>query len=423
MSLLNNLSFADLMQGVGKGHRALAALPEAQRIPLSMRQAQKTMLPAEVLEQYNKAGIFGKTTSGEPIRATMSSMNQDAVKSGFMPQTGKIRLDPESKVPKDLDEAHARGYHPNITWDRGRVRPGKEDMGYGLEKYMKEAAMRDPRYQSAMRQPFSSSRPDPVMTELYAMDVKPDAYGLRDPDSAWWKNLPAKGKELYALAYDMMRAQGHGNVSSHLTDVNQARRLGNIASHSLGHGDLGFIAPVEEWGHMPGMSGQLFSSPVQAAHAEDYYLKKLFGGPGLKANQKTDELMDAASDLRTPDFLQMTPEQTLGTLLTREAQMAGAYGPKTGTQSPLRVSQVRPYENVLLKNLAEPQVIANPGSIQGAMGPTTLGRQATTEALIRGMLKGYDPEEIVERLVIEAPAGAYKNRYKKGGLAHAAVIA
>jgi hypothetical protein len=39
------------------------------------------------------------------------------------------------------------------------------------------------------------------------------------------------------------------------------------------------------------------------------------------------------------------------------------------------------------------------------------------------MLKGYDPEEIVERLVKEAPPGSYKNRYKKGGLAHAAVIA
>jgi hypothetical protein len=59
------------MQGVGRGHRAIAATPDAQRIPLAMRQAQKNMLPAEVVEQYNKAGIFGKTTTGEPIRATM----------------------------------------------------------------------------------------------------------------------------------------------------------------------------------------------------------------------------------------------------------------------------------------------------------------------------------------------------------------
>jgi len=401
------------MEGVGRGHRAIALTPDAQRIPLAMRQAQKNMLPAEVVEQYNKAGIFGKTTTGEPIRATMSSTNEDAVKQGFMPRTGKLRLDPESKAPKDIDQAHAPGSYPNITWNYGRARAGKEDLGYGLEKLMEQAAMRDPRR--------TSLTPDPVMTELYAMDVKPDGYGMRDPSAAWWKNLPAKGKEMYALAYDMMRAQGHGNVASHLTDVNQARRLGNVASHSLGHGNLGFISPVEEMGHMPGMSGQLFASPVQAAHAEDYYLKKLLGGPGMVANRKTDEFMDAAADLRTPDFLAMTPDQTVGTLLTREAQLAGAYGPGTGSASPLRFSQVRPHENALLKNLAEPQVIANPGRIEGAMGPATLGRQATTEAMIRGMLKGYDPDEIVQRLLQDAPPGGYKNRYKKGGLAHAAV--
>jgi len=423
MPPVKNLSFADLMGGVGKGHRAIAALPGAQRIPLGMRQAQSGMLPSQVLEQYNQAGMFGKTASGEPIRATMSSANQGAVQSGYMPATGKIRLDPESKVPKDIDEAHARGIHPNITWSPSRLDKNKTPLGFELERYMLEAAQRDPRYQAAMRQPLSSSMPNPSMTELYAMDVKPGTYGLKDPDAAWWKSLPAKGKELYALAYDMMRAQGHGNFASHLTDVNQVRRLGNVASHSLGHGNLGYIAPVEEVAYSPGMSGQLFSMPVQASHKEDYYLKKLFGGPGLKTNAKTDELMDAAQDLRTPNFLTMTPDETIGTLMTREAQMAGAYGPGTGTASPLRVSQVRPYEDVLLKNLAEPQVMANPQDLAGAFGPTTLGRQATTEALIRGMLKGYDPEEIVERLVKEAPAGSYKNRYKKGGLAHAAVIA
>ena len=422
MPPVKNLSFADLMEGLGRGHRAISALPGAQRIPLGMRQAQSGMLPAEVLEQYNKAGMFGKTASGEPIRATMSSTNEGAVQRGYMPSTGKIRLDPESKAPKSIDEAHARGIHPNITWSPSRLDKDKTPLGFELERYMAEAAMRDPKWNAARAQ-FGMDMPHPTMTELYAMDVKPGTYGLKDPDAAWWKNLPAKGKEMYALAYDMKRAQGHGNFASHLTDVNQVRRLGNVASHSLGHGNLGYIAPVEEVAYSPGMSGQLFSMPVQASHKEDYYLKKLFGGPGLKTNKKTDELMDAAGDLRTPNFLTMTPDETIGTLLTREAQMAGAYGPGTGTASPLRVSQVRPYEDVLLKNLAEPQVLANPQDLAGAFGPTTLGRQATTEALIRGMLKGYDPEEIVERLVKEAPPGAYKNRYKKGGLAHAAVIA
>lgn len=417
------LSFLDLAQGVGVGHRAIAALPGAQRISPAMRAAQKNELPDAVLQQYNDAGIFGKTERGEPIRATMSSSNQDAVKRGYMPHTGKIRLDPESKVPKDLDEAHARGIHPNITWTPATVRPGKELIGSELFKRAQAAAQSDPRYQAAMRQPLGTSMPSPIMTELYAMDVKPDGYMMNNPDSAWWRNLPAKGKEMYALAYDMMRAQGHGNVASHLTNVNQGRRLGNVASQSLGHGDLGFISPVEELGYMPGFSGQLFNSPVSSPQSEGYYLQKLFGGPGLKRDRRTDALMDETTNLRTDDFLGMSPDQVLGTLLTREAQLAGAYGPSTGSASPLRFSQVRPHENALLKNLAEPQVMANPGSIEGAMGPATLGRQATTEAIIRGMLKGFDPEDIVQRLIQEAPPEGFKGRYKKGGLAHAAVIA
>jgi hypothetical protein len=419
MPPIKNLSFADLMGGVGKGQRAMGAIPGAQRVPLGMRQEQRGMLPAEVVEQYNKAGMFGKTATGEPIRATMSSTYEDAVKAGFMPPSGKLRLDPESKAPKTIDEAQAYGFGPKMTWSPGLARPGKELLASELDQLMKQAAMRDPRR--------SAANPEPVMTDIYAMDVKPDGYGLRSPDAAWWKDLPAKGKEMYSLMYDLIRAQGQGNTAGALTDVNVARRLGNVASHSLGHGNLGYISPVAEKGYAPGTSTQLFHNMVTSPHSEDYYLKKLFGGPGLVANQKTDELMNAALDVRTPDFAQMTPDETLGLLFTREAQLAGAYGPGTGTGSPLRISQVRPYENAQLRSMAEPHILpeirANTGNIQGAMGPATLGRQATTEALIRGMLKGYDPEEIVERLIKEAPPDAYKNRYKKGGLAHAAVIA
>jgi hypothetical protein len=416
------LSFLDLAQGVGKGHRAIAATPGAQRINPAMRQAQKGMLPDAVIQQYNDAGIFGKTERGEPIRATMSSTNQDAVKRGYMPQSGKLRLDPESKVPKDLDEAHARGIHPNITWDAARVRPGKELIGSELFMRMQEAARNDPRYQAAMRNPLGTSMPSPVMTELYAMDVKPDGYLMKDPAAAWWSSLPAKGKEMYALAYDMMRAQGHGNVATHLTSVNQGRRLGNVASQSLGHGDLGFISPVEELGHMPGYSGQLFNAPVSSGQSEGHYLQRLFGGKGLKRDRQTDDLMKQADDLRTDDFLGMSPDETLGTLLLREAQLAGAYGPSPGSGSVLRYNQVRPYDNAALKALAEPHVISNSGGIEGAMGPATLGRQGTTEAIVRGLMQGVEPEVVVKMLMDQAPPGGFKGRYKKGGLAHAAVI-
>jgi hypothetical protein len=386
-----------------------------------MRQAQKGMLSNAIVQQYNDAGIFGKTERGEPIRATMSSRDQDAVKRGYMPGSGKLRLDPESKVPKDLDEAHAAGRYPNITWDVASVRPGKELIGSELFMRAQRAAQSDPRYQAALRNPLGTSMPTPRMTELYAMDVKPDTYNIT-PDAAWWANLPAKGKEMYALAYDMMRAQGHGNISSHLTSVNQGRRLGNVASQSLGHGDLGFISPVEELGHMPGYSGQLFHSPVSSSQSEGHYLQRLFGGKGLKRDRQTDALMKQADDLRTDDFLGMSSDETLGTLLLREAQLAGAYGPSPGSGSALRFNQVRPYDNPGLKALAEPNVIANPGSIEGAMGPATLGRQGTTEAIVRGLIQGVEPEAVIQMLLDQAPPGGFKGRYKKGGLAHAAAI-
>lgn len=403
------LSFLDLARGVGKGHRAIAATPGAQRISPQLRAAQKNELPDAIIEQYNNAGIFGKTARGEPIRATMSSTDEDAVRRGQMPHTGKLRLDPESKVPKSIDEAHASGRHPHITWSPSRVRAQQEPLASGIQRYM---------VQNALRNPSSMS---PIMTDLYAMNVKPDTFGLTNPDAAWWENLPSKGKEMYALVYDMMRAQGHGNAANTLTDVNTARRLGNVASHSLGHGDLGYIAPVNELAYMPGESAQLFNRPVQSGQSEGFYLQKLFGGPGLKRDRNTDRLVNEAFGLRTPDFLKMSPDETIGTLFTREAQLAGAYGPDTGSASPLRFSQVRPYENAQLRALAEPHVTANLEKIEGAMGPTTLGRQATTEAIIRGMLKGYDVDEIIERLIGDAPPDGYKGRYKEGGLAHAAV--
>jgi hypothetical protein len=257
------------------------------------------------------------------------------------------------------------------------------------------------------------------MTEIDAMNVKPEGYRI-NPDSVWWKNLPAKGKELYALLYDMHRAQGHGNAAGTLTDVNKARRLGNVASHSLGHGDTGFISPVMEMGYDPGRSTQLFHYPVSSSKSEDEYLQNIFRGKGMVLNDQTRSLVDEAKNIQTSDLANMSPDEILGLLLLREAQLAGAYGP-TGT-SALRFNHVKPYDNAGLKALAEPHVLSNQNTIEGAMGPATLGRQGTTEALVRGLIQDVDPDTVVKMLLDKAPPGGFKGRYKDGGLAHAAVI-
>jgi hypothetical protein len=384
-----------------------------------MRQAQKVMVPDSIVRQYNEAGIFGKTEKGEPIRATMTSRDQDTLKRGQMPHSGRIRLDPESKVPKDMDAAHARGAYPSIEWDATTVRPGKELLASELFMRMQKAAQGDPQNQSALDRLARASMPPPIMTDIYAMNVKPDGWNLNNPDSMWWKNLPAKGKELYALLYDMHRAQGYGNAAGTLTDVNKARRLGNVASHSLGHGDTGFISPVMEMGYDPGSSTQLFHYPVSSRESETKYLENLFRGKGLKRDDQTRALMSEAHKMQTPDFANMTPDEVLGTLFLREAQLAGAYGPPG--PSTFRYNQVRPYDTGGLKALAEPHVIANPGSIEGAMGPATIGRQGTTEAIVRGLMQGVEPEVVVQMLLDQAPPGGFKGRYAKGGLASAAI--
>ena len=413
------LSFLDIARGVGGGHRAVAAIPGAQRIDPAMRQAQKVMVPDSIVRQYNEAGLFGKTEKGEPIRATMTSRDQDTLKRGQMPHSGRIRLDPESKVPKDMDAAHARGAYPSIEWDATTVRPGKELLASELFMRMQKAAQGDPQNQSALDRLARASMPPPIMTDIYAMNVKPDGWGLNNPDSMWWKNLPSKGKDLYALLYDMHRAQGYGNAAHTLTDVNKARRLGNVASHSLGHGDTGFITPVNEMGHSPGASTQLFSYPVQSGQSETKYLENLFRGKGLKRNDQTRSLMDEASRMQTPDLANMSPDEVLGTLLLREAQLAGAYGPSG--PSTFRYNQVRPYDKAGLKALAEPHVTSSAGGIEAAMGPATLGRQGTTEAIVRGLMQGVEPEVVVQMLLDQAPPEGFKGRYAKGGLASAAI--
>jgi hypothetical protein len=174
-----------------------------------------------------------------------------------------------------------------------------------------------------------------------------------------------------------------------------------------------------EMGYDPGASTQLFNYAVTSPQSEAEYLQNLFRGKGMVRNDQTDSLVKEAERLQTPDFATMSPDEILGMLYLREAQLAGAYGPPG--ISALRFNQVRPYDNAGLKAIAEPHVLANQHAIEGAMGPATLGRQGTTEAIVRGLMQGVEPEVVVKMLLDQAPPGGFKGRYAKGGLAHAAI--
>lgn len=410
-------SFADLMAGVDRGHAALRAVPGAQAIPPAFRQMQKNMLPSEILDKYSDMGLFGKTPKGEPVRATLvPSRGRDLaeIKSGRLPKEGRIRLDPESRVPKDVFEAAqlpdrnaARGEYPRISWE--------EDMGIGSGNEMLSPL------QDAMRRARRDPNSNPAMLDINAMSVKPFV-ASPDPDIHWWSQGPSRGRMLYGALYDMIRAGGHGNAARTLTDINTVRRLGNVASHSAGHGDLGFIGPVSEYSSnlagpgRPSFSPQLFNRPLTNRPGEETWMRTTMG-PDIAAQ---------AMGLNPKDLLNMTPEQIRGLLYAREANFAAASGPKSGSRvSPLRLGDpnVSMYDKAALADVAQNARTYGQDELADAFGPHTLGRQmATEELMLRMMRRGETPEEIVEDIMLRGKEegfdvqDALRGRYKKGGL-------
>lgn len=396
------VSFNDLLGGIGGVHTEIAALPGAQRIDPALRSAQRNMTRDEVLDQYNRNQLFGKTETGEPIRGTLVG---DRARPGVMPQRGMLRLDPESKIPANPTNLHPGDYGPRLGFYSEQI-PASQKMNAEIQNRMRQAAVNGP---------FTGNLPS--MYGIDAMSVKPRGGAIQ---ATWYDRLPAKGKEMYAAMYDMLRASGSGNAADILTDVNIPRRLGNVASHGIGHGDLKFVAPISESGG--GYSSQAFSVPVRDADPEIDYLEKVFSGarsPVLMRGYTGPEVMRMmAVDTRPLDVLNMTPEQQLGYLMLREAQLAGVYGPAkmSGVRASPRFGDMDATNRAMLQQVAEPSIIANPGRLEGAFGPQTLGRQLTTEETVWRMLQGETPEEIADSMVRGAPPEGYKGRYKAGGL-------
>lgn len=396
-------SFAELMEPVGKVHRELGKLPGAQRVDPAFRAQQAGMLPGEILDRYNRERLFGTTASGEPIRGTLASQmprQQEEIRKGRLPTEGFLRLDPESKARQleDPDYAGAAGVYPKMGFYEDDV-SSRATFHSDMQRRMREAALSRPGVR------------DPKVLEINAMNVMPYA------DTGWWNQVPNKGKEMYGALYDLIRASGHGNMATTLTDVNQARRLGNVASHSIGHGDLRFIGPINEYpAYAPGgesYSTQLFNQYVRDPQIEKDWLELMAGGKPFAAN-----IMGQALDLSPKDLLQFNDDQILGLLLTREAQLSGAYGPASRTRSPVLFgnTRLRADDTSGLRNVAQQQVLDNKGTIRGAFGPHSIGRQLTTEETIQRVLRGESPDEIATDMIQRAPDDAYRGRYRTGGL-------
>jgi hypothetical protein len=274
---------------------------------------------------------------------------------------------------------------------------------------------------------------DPRAYSINAMGTRPDEANVGD--EAWWKNVPNKGQDLYALAYDVLRSAGQGNVTHGLTDVNKARRLYNVGAYRMGHGNFKGIAPLEE------PYGQLFRFPIDDAAAEAEYLERLYGmrSNDPKKYKKGADLYDetiALTEKKLADKAmgldaansrliseQLGDDEIAGLLFLREAQLAGTYGPKNaaGEVGGLRLGDFRPEDTAELRNLVEPfqadiRASGNRFRPGAAISANTLGRQITTEATIKRMLRGEEPEEIAADIIESSPETAFTGRYRKGGL-------
>ena len=395
-------TYEDLMTTVGQVHKEIAQLPNAQRFDPKARAQQKLMIPGEVLEQYNNMNMFGTTPQGVPIRGVLGARgaNKDAgmrsIKAGHLPSEGHLMLFPENALPANLEEASLPRTAPHLFFSPSYTGdPSTMKMTGEIGRRMADNARRVPGVR------------DPQMYDINAMEVKPQSFATN-----WWTDLPSKGKELYGALYDLIRAGGQGNTANTLTDINIARRLGNVGSHAIGHGDFGFITPVNEKmysGDTEGWSNQLFTKPVRRRNLSDEfaYLHSVLG----------DKHAQSAQALSPGQLIDFNPDAQLGTLMTREGQLSGVYGPRDmRTPTGERLGLIEPHDQGTLRNLAAPWIQRGSGGVESAIGPATMGRQITTEAAIAGAREGKTAQEIAAELIGNADPSGFMNRYARGGL-------
>jgi hypothetical protein len=253
--------------------------------------------------------------------------------------------------------------------------------------------------------------------------------GLPGEDE-WWKGLPNKGQDLYSLGYDVLRAAGQANTSHGLTGVNKVRRLYNVGANRMGHGNFEGIAPFEE-----DLPGQLFNAPLDRELMEREYLERLFGvdSSDPKKFKRGADLYDQVMGLTEkklvdkyggdPISAQYSDDEMAGLAWLREAQLSSAYGPKNaaGQVGGLRLSDYRPEDTAELRQLVEPfqaQIRASGSKFSpgAAISANALGRQITTEATVKRMLRGESADEIAADLIQGTPDNAFMGRYRRGGL-------
>lgn len=383
------MSFHELMEGVGLGHKKLAQQPGAKRLPAEVREQPAGTRPLDVLNKYNEAEVF-KTPQGEVLRA---------------------RVNPLPTPLQKKDEAWRAMANADLPL-RGEIQfvnPRTGDSAGSLDFRSKD---------------LSHFIDDPAQVEMFHQMTRDSTAGGR-PVRAYGFDTTAMpegiGRDAYQMAWDMLRAGGDMNTIDILTGVNQMRRPGNAMSYGLAHGDYRGMPlfPGSKMDQLPfqpsGVGG------VARYNAEDEALKRIVLD---RAGRPTAEALDARMANTYSD------DAKTGLLALKELQMAKAHGVapdgmKLGQG--YMFEQAHPMDPDMLRDLTERMRKGGTGADRQdrygpyrGYGPGLIGRSGTTEALLGGLQQGLKVDEIVDELLKYPGAfDALRGRYAGGGLVSA----
>lgn len=390
-----SMSFHDLMEAVGKGHRMLADQPGARTIPKEMREIRPGEQAMDVLKRYEREGLL-VDRQGRPLKAKVGAAPTPAqtrdqamadMERGRLPRKGSVGFYDDSGMYVGAIDFRGKGL--DVIDDAGQV---------GMYNRLRRA-----------------QAPGEAPTRMYALDTTEMPTGL--------------GKAGYSAMWDALRADKAMNTIDNLTGINQMRRPGNLMSYGTAHGDYDYTPLFSTSSIDPKPFGPSGYGGAQRYDVEGNILNRHVME---RAGRETMNALDG------PDIWRYSPDAQTGLLALKELQMAKSHGSMNpdvlgapyGEQwvykaaHPMDVDALKWYAQKAREEGTGGRLGANRSRYDPAegFGPHIMGRVGTTEALLGGVQHGASPEEVVQELLrYRGATDALKGRYKKGGLVRAAI--
>jgi hypothetical protein len=387
------LSLFDFLKGVAQTEKKLVEkYPEAAKVPIAKRQQTKDMMPAEVIDLYNREGMLGKFRSGAPAVADIVQyVNKPGVRydtkeavTGALPKEAYIRFMEEDQLNKPVQDRVTRG---RFSIEQDESMEGALDMYPSVKKLLEEARRNPSRVQRVFNR-------EPVTRHLTTTTAPPDI-----------------GSQGYQMSYDIKRGSGDVGVADILTPLNIVRRPLNVMNYGLAHGDYRNVMPLSDRGigsALEQMGMRLYDAKGDDSKvAQLEYLKNLFGDEDL-----AEEIMTLDPVRLAVMGMSRSPENATGYLSLVNAMRAATAGPE---RYRMFRESIHPGDSPALKDTVDLDLIRSKTNPVAAFGPGALGRARTAEAAVKGLKQQMTPDEIVEELTKGVDPSGFFGRYRHGG--------